>query len=194
VSRARTLLVLGVAATFAGTSFAAPSLLAQGNRFALGGGASFPTGNYDDIANVGWHLTGSVNFGRHDSRFGFLVDGTYGEFGLDSEGLTGGPLEVRQRWIYGTGNLVYRFKRAGASHANPYLIGGAGVYTSKGVGADADLFGDTSSTDFGVNAGVGLNYTVSRIVLFAEARYHTVFSDPSDTHYIPLTIGIRFGR
>lgn len=183
---------MGAAAAFIGTLCAASSLWGQGNRFALGGGATFPTGSYKDVANTGWHGTGSINFGRHDSRFGLLVDGTYAELGLDAETPTG-SLDVRQQWMYGTGNLVYRFKRAGESKAQPYIIAGGGVYHSKGIGKDADLFGDTSSTDFGVNGGVGLNYTFRGIVPFIEARYHTVFSDP-DTHFIPLTVGIRFGR
>jgi len=171
--------------------FAVSSLSAQGNRFAIGGGASFPTGKYSDLANVGWHGTGSLNFGRHDSRLGFLIDGTYGEFGFDAEGF-----DVKQRWIYGTANLVYRFKRAGseASRVAPYVISGGGVYNSKGIGNDAELFGDDSGTDFGLNAGLGVNYTVSRIVLYLEARYHTVFTSGDDSHFIPLTLGIRFGR
>jgi hypothetical protein len=46
------------------------------------------------------------------------------------------------------------------------------------------------------NAGAPfpLNYALTGIVLYLEGRYHTVFSDPSDTHFIPLTLGIRFGR
>jgi hypothetical protein len=175
----------------AGTLLGVPSLYAQGNRFALGGGASIPTGKFSELANMGWHATGSLNFGRHDSRLGLLIDGTYSEFGFDVEGF-----DVKQRWIYGTANLVYRFKRAGseASRFNPYVIGGGGVYNSKGIGNDADLFGDDSSTDFGLNAGLGLNYTVSRIVLYLEGRYHTVFTDADDSHFIPVTLGVRFGR
>ena len=192
MSRSRSLLVCGVAFIFAGALFAAPTLAAQGNRFALGGGASIPTGKFSELAKVGWHATGSLNFGRHDSRLGLLIDGTYGEFGFDVQGF-----DVRQRWIYGTANLVYRFKRAGSeesSHVYPYAIGGGGVYNSKGIGSDADLFGGGSSTDFGLNAGLGLNYTVSRVVLYLEARYHTVFTDADDSHFIPVTLGIRFGR
>ena len=191
MNRSRPLLVCAVGTILVGTLLAVPSLYAQGNRFALGGGASFPTGKYSELANVGWHATGSINFGRHDSRLGLLIDGTYSELGFDVEGF-----DVKQRWIYGTANLVYRFKRAGSetSKVDPYVIAGGGVYNSKGIGNDADLFGDDASTDFGVNGGLGLNYTVSRIVLYLEARYHTVFTDADDSHFIPLTLGIRFGR
>ena len=191
MSRSSSILVCGVGAILAGTLLGVPSLYAQGNRFALGGGASIPTGKFSELANMGWHATGSLNFGRHDSRLGLLIDGTYSEFGFDVEGF-----DVKQRWIYGTANLVYRFKRAGsdASRFNPYVLGGGGVYNSKGIGNDADLFGDDSSTDFGLNAGLGLNYTVSRIVLYLEGRYHTVFTDADDSHFIPVTLGIRFGR
>src|SRR3954454_15825618 len=191
MSRSRALLVCGVRTIFAGTLFAVSSLSAQGNRFALGGGATFPTGKYSDIANVGWHGTGSLNFGRQNSRFGLLIDGTYSELGLNAEGF-----DVKQRWIYGTANLVYRFKRAGseASKVEPYIMTGGGVYNSKGLGSDAALFGDNTGTDFGVNGGLGVNYTVSRIVLYLEARYHTIFASGDDSHFIPLTLGIRFGR
>jgi hypothetical protein len=191
MSRSSSILACGVGAILAGTLLGVPSLYAQGNRFALGGGASIPTGKFSELANMGWHATGSLNFGRHDSRLGLLIDGTYSEFGFDVEGF-----DVKQRWIYGTANLVYRFKRAGseASRFNPYVIGGGGVYNSKGIGNDADLFGDDSSTDFGLNAGLGLNYTVSRIVLYLEGRYHTVFTEADDSHFIPVTLGVRFGR
>ncbi|HSJ76593.1 MAG TPA: hypothetical protein VK899_10495 [Gemmatimonadales bacterium] len=108
--------------------FAVSLVHAQGNRFALGGGASLPTGKFSELANIGWHATGSLNFGRHDSRLGLLIDGTYSEFGFDVEGF-----DVKQRWIYGTANLVYRFKRTGSetSRFDPYVIGGGGVYNSK---------------------------------------------------------------
>jgi hypothetical protein len=170
VDGSKPLRICGVGVFFA-VLFATSSLCAQGNRFALGGGASLPTGKFSELANVGWHATGSLNFGRQDSRLGLLIDGTSSEFGFD-------------------------VKRAGseASRFNPYVIGGGGVYNSKGIGDDASLFGDDSSTDFGLNAGLGLNYTVSRVVLYLEGRYHTVFTDADDSHFIPVTLGIRFGR
>src|SRR5215213_200834 len=191
MSRSTSILACGVGAILGGTLLGVPSLYAQGNRFAFGGGASIPTGKFSELANMGWHATGSFNFGRHDSRLGLLIDGTYSEFGFDVEGF-----DVKQRWISGTANLVYRFKRAGseASRFNPYVIGGGGVYNSKGIGDDAALFGNDSSTDFGLNAGLGVNYTVSRIVLYLEGRYHTVFTDADDSHFIPVTLGVRFGR
>jgi hypothetical protein len=191
MSRSRSVLVSGVGTIIAGTLLAASSLSAQGNRFALGGGATFPTGKYSDIANVGWHGTGSLNFGRQNSRFGLLIDGTYSELGLNAEGF-----DVKQRWIYGTANIVYRFKRAGSevSKVEPYIMTGGGVYNSKGTGSDAALFGDNEGTDFGVNGGLGVNYNVSRVVLYLEARYHSVFTSGDDSHFIPLTLGIRFGR
>jgi hypothetical protein len=191
MSRSRSLLTCRVGTILAGTLLAVSSLSAQGNRFAIGGGATFPTGKYSDIANVGWHGTGSLNFGRQNSRFGLLIDGTYSELGFNAEGF-----DVKQRWIYGTANLVYRFKRAGseASKVEPYIMTGGGVYNSKGTGSDAALFGDNTGTDFGVNAGLGVNYSVSRVVLYLEARYHTIFVSGDDSHFIPLTLGIRFGR
>jgi hypothetical protein len=72
-------------------------------------------------------------------------------------------------------NAVYQF--SSSSSLRPYLIGGLGLYDG----------------DFGVNAGVGLDFAVTGapIGFFAEGRFHRVFGDPSDLSLFPLNGGVR---
>jgi hypothetical protein len=168
----------------------APRLSAQALSF--GGGLSIPTGQYNSIAKLGWHATAAVSLFHQNRAIGFQLDADYGHFGLDAAG-AGTSLDVGERFLYSTVNLVYRFHPSESARVRPYLIGGVGIYDSKGTGKDAGLFGDTSATDFGLNAGAGFNYDAGRATLFVEARFHNIFSDPSNTQFMPLTVGVRLG-
>jgi hypothetical protein len=53
--------------------------------------------------------------------------------------------------------------------------------------------GDESSTDFGINAGAGFDFQAGNVGLFLEGRFHNIFSDPNNSNFIPITIGVRFG-
>jgi hypothetical protein len=182
----------GVAVALAGALFAAPSVSAQSASFSLGGGLSIPTGDYNTIAKLGWHAATSILLVHEGRPFALQIDANYAQFGLEAESPTG-SFDVNQRFIYGTGNLVYRFQKSPTGRLRPYVIGGIGVYNSKGTGRDAALFGNTSATDVGVNLGTGFDYRVAGAALFLEARFHNIFSDPSDTQYVPVTAGLRFG-
>jgi hypothetical protein len=182
----------GVAVALAGALFAAPSVSAQSASFSLGGGLSIPTGDYNTIAKLGWHAATSILLAHESRPYALQIDANYAQFGLEAESPTG-SFDVNQRFIYGTGNLVYRFQKSPTGRLRPYVIGGIGVYNSKGTGRDAALFGNTSATDVGVNLGTGFDYRVAGAALFLEARFHNIFSDPSDTQYVPVTAGLRFG-
>jgi Outer membrane protein beta-barrel domain len=170
----------------------APSVSAQSASFSLGGGLSIPTGDYNTIAKLGWHAAASLLLAHEGHPFALQIDANYAQFGLDAESPTG-SFDVNQRFIYGTGNVVYCFQKSPRGRLAPYIIGGIGVYNSKGTGKDAALFGNTSATDFGVNVGTGFDYRVAGATLFLEARFHNIFSDPSNTQYVPVTAGIKFG-
>jgi hypothetical protein len=170
----------------------APPLFAQGATFSLGAGVSVPTGDFNTIAKLGWHATAAVLLGKQTRPLGLQVDASYAQFGLDASG-AGGSFDVKERFIYGTGDVVFRLATSSASAFRPYLIGGVGVYNSRGIGRDARLFGAAAATDFGVNAGAGFNYVTGGTTLFVEARFHSIFTDPTHTQFVPLSGGIRFG-
>jgi outer membrane protein with beta-barrel domain len=164
-------------------------------RFAIGGGATLPTGTFDDVAGTGWHGMGAIGFQPADFPVGFQVDGMYSRFGFDAENI-----DADWEMIQGTADAVFKFSSSEESKFHPYLIGGIGGYHVKAVGNDAE--GADSETDFGVNAGAGFDFGLGNLSAFLEARFHAVFSGTTDPEtledatasFVPITIGIRFGK
>jgi opacity protein-like surface antigen len=111
------------------------------------------------------------------------VDGSYNQLGFDGGG---GKYQV----ISGTANAVYAFSVAAETQFRPYLIGGGGIYNVKNK-PDAGI--SVSDTKFGINVGAGFDIKTSGIGVFVEGRFHNVFVTGSDFHYIPITVGVRFG-
>jgi hypothetical protein len=172
------LLVVGLATM----ALATLAMSAQAQRRASVGfaaGASIPVGDLGDGVSTGFHLLGTLSVsGTASSPVGFRVDGMYNNL----SGKSGGPdLNV---WTV-NGNLVYAFP--GGMTATPYIIAGAGWYNRK-----TDESGAESTSDFGINAGIGARFALSGFSTFAEARFHNIFSDPDHAQFIPLTFGILF--
>jgi hypothetical protein len=183
--------VLGMLAVLAGTTLASRTAAAQeqsgtSTQFSLGGGVDLPMGDFNDAANTGYHGLAAVTFKPASSPVGFQIDGNYGRFPDSS------PADVNLQMIYGTGNIVYRFQTSPESTFQPYLIGGGGAYNLKATGSDVPD-GTDSSTKFGLNGGAGFDINAGSASLFVEARFHNVFTEGSNTNFLPITGGIRFG-
>jgi hypothetical protein len=177
-----------IAALTLGTLLSTPALRAQGAEFALGGGIGFPTGTFDDAAKVGWHGLAAVSFVPNRWPVGIQIDGQYQQYKLD------GFSDTKERFIMGTGNLVFKFKTSEASTFRPYLIGGGGVYNFKETGsADPGQVLQGGTTKFGINAGAGFDFKAGGAGLFIEGRFHDVFTTGENLKFIPVTVGIRFG-
>ena len=142
-------------------------------------GASIPVGDLGDATSTGFHVLGTLAVsGTASSPVGFRIDGMYNKL----SGKNSGP-DVNV-WTV-NGNLVYAFP--GGMTATPYIIAGAGWYNSK-----ADQSGAESSSDLGINAGLGARFALSGFSTFAEFRFHNILSDPNSSQFIPLTFGILF--
>jgi hypothetical protein len=176
-----------VAALAMGMLLSASALRAQGAEFSLGGGVDFPLGRFDDAAKMGFHGLAGLSVVPASWPVGIQVDGNYSLFKDDT------PLDIKYQLIYGTANIVYKFKTAEESRFRPYLIGGGGVYNFKVKGDGAASGIDASETKFGINAGAGFDIKAGSVGLFVEGRFHDVFTTGSNTKFIPLTIGVRFG-
>jgi Outer membrane protein beta-barrel domain len=186
-------LTRGIAAVAVGMLLGAPALRAQGAEFSLGGGVGVPLGDFDDAAKLGWHGLAAVSFVPTGWPVGIQIDGSYQQFNLD-HGANPGFAGLKNRFIMGTGDIVFKFKSSEESSFRPYLIGGAGVYNSKVTGSDnANNLIQGGTTDFGLNAGAGFDIKTSGIGLFLEGRFHDVFNDGPNTKFIPITLGIRLG-
>jgi hypothetical protein len=160
--------------------------LAQGAEFSLGGGLTLPLGDFDDVSKMGWHGTGAVSFVPENVPVGFQIDGTFSRLSDDT------PADVQSQLIYGTGNVVYKFKTSEETKFRPYLIGGAGVYNIDFKGDDVPSIVE-STTKFGINGGAGFDFKAGSAGIFVEGRFHNVFTEGSNTNFIPLTVGLRFG-
>jgi hypothetical protein len=144
----------------------------------IAAGATVPVGTLGDATSTGFHVLGTIAIsGTASSPVGFRIDGMYS----DLSGKKPGP-DVKV-WAL-NGNLVFAFP--GGTIATPYLIGGAGWYNRKAKGADE------STSDLGINGGIGARFALSGFSTFAEVRFHNIFSDPESSQIIPLTFGILF--
>jgi opacity protein-like surface antigen len=175
----RCLLVMGTSLTL-GTSVATAQLPVQ---FGLGGGVTVPSGSTSNGLKTGWHGMALIQFKPAASPVGFQIDGAYQQLGFEGGG-------GKEQVLDGTGNIVYSFQVSPETRFRPYLIGGVGVYNLK---LKPDVGPSPSDTKFGLNAGAGFNVQASGVGLFLEGRFHNVFVDGSDLHFIPITAGVRFG-
>ena len=142
-------------------------------------GATVPVGDLGDATSTGYHVLGTLAIsGTASSPVGLRIDGMYNSLSGKSDGPDVNIWTVN-------GNLVFAFP--GGMTATPYLIAGAGWYNTK-----ADQSGAPSSSDFGINGGIGARFALSGFSTFAEVRLHNVFSDPNSFRFVPLTFGILF--
>lgn len=176
------------------TAFTASTAHAQTPvSFGVGGGVNLPLGDFSDAAKLGFQGTALVEFAPANLPVGFRVDGTYQQNKFDTDFT---EVDGKFQQIYGTADIMYTFKTAPESRFHPYLIAGGGVYNMK---AKVDGGGDTGSdTKFGVNGGAGFNMAAGSATVFLEARFHNVFTSDDDTgasntNFIPITIGVKFG-
>jgi len=132
--------------------------------WSLGAGISKPS---TDGADNGWHALGAATFTLPALPIAIRADAIYHSFnGASIIGVDGDA-----KWNIIPGPL------------SPYAIGGLSWgSTSFDGGGDA-------VTDFGWNLGGGLDFGLSKLSFFAEARYVTLGGNDG---IIPITLGLRF--
>lgn len=176
---AKAVLSVGLGLSVGTTALAAQTPV----QFGLGGGLTIPSGSSSNGLKTGWHGLALVQFKPASSPVGFRIDGMYHQLKFDGGG-------GKDQIVNGTANVVYEFSVSPDTKFRPYLIGGGGVYNVK---AKPDNFPSASQTKFGVNAGAGFNFGSSATSFFVEGRFHNVFVTGSDFHFIPISVGVRFG-
>jgi hypothetical protein len=173
---------LGILALALGL-FATPGLGAQaqpteGIRFGVGGGLTMPIGTYGDFDKAGWHVMGVLQFPIGQSPLHGRVDAMYGQTSHDVGGgnttLTGA-----------TADLLYHLGDR-ASSVRPYVLGGLGFY-------NIDAFG-ASESKFAFGAGGGILFSIGTMHAFLEGRYMSVQTSNNSLNFLPITLGLLFGR
>ncbi|MBZ4397558.1 outer membrane beta-barrel protein [Myxococcus sp. MISCRS1] len=191
--------------------------------FNLGVGLVFPVGESHSRFKAGWGflLGGGYHFTEH---FGLRAEYQYSDYNLKSDVLPDERVSGDHIMQYGDLNLFLGLlsgRRLGL-----YVTAGPGLYYRKveltqfaGTGlvpvcdpyfftcytevVPVDVILDSrSSTDIGVNGGVGLTYRLYGTVrVYLEARYHHIFGPEYQTatgarrangQYLPINLGLRF--
>ena len=165
-----------------------------GRPFKLGGalGATLPLGDFGDAADVGFHFGGLIEY--KPAAFPTTLRGeiTYHRLGIKGDVFDEiGDVDGNWSMLTFIGNAVFPFGDP-ASTARPYGIGGLGLYRLKASG-DIDGFDiSDTQTKFGLNVGGGFTFNLSGFETFVEARFHSVFTEDSNTNFIPLSFGFKF--
>jgi opacity protein-like surface antigen len=151
-------------------------------RFGIAGGLSLPTGEDKDFVETGFHGQVMLGFGMMALPVKLRADLSYHSFGGKENPIFD---EVDYRIISGAVNAIVGM---GGIGVKPYFTGGLGMYNFK-----AELDGeDFTETDFGLNGGIGLEFSLTGMSTFLEARYIHIFTEDEATQIIPITFGIMF--
>jgi opacity protein-like surface antigen len=172
-------MLVGIATVVA--LFAAQQASAQTIIY-LGGGATFPMGDFGDFANTGWQAVGGVLVPVGPAGLSVGAEGFYGQ-NNHKEGEIG-FLENSKTTPYGAMGVVsYGFQTSGK--LTPYVFGGLGVlvhkFSAEGI--------SQSETQFGYEGGAGIDFALSpKLGIWIEGRY----MGSSDTQFIAADAGLAF--
>jgi len=165
--------------------FATPVLYAQqaqpteGVRFGLGGGLILPVGNYADVDKAGWHVMGLIQLPISESPIHLRFDALYGSTSHKS-GLGSGSTKLTG----GTADLLYHLGDRRSS-VRPYVMGGLGFF---------NVSDGSSTTKFAFGLGGGILFGVGTMHAFLESRYMSIQTSGSSLTFLPITLGLMFGR
>ena len=156
----------------------------------IGGGPSIPVGHHlGDTQKAGYNAAIMMAIGVADLPLGLRVDGIFSQFPR-RDVLTpqnGGAGAYSFRVTGALANLVYAFP---GTTAKPYIVAGAGLYSTKSIFA-----GSKRESDWGFNAGVGATFGLGPFATFIESRYHSI-SRSADKggviQFVPITLGLLF--
>jgi len=158
---------------------------AQSARFGIGGGLVAPTSDYGTLDKAGWQLLGKMDIKIPMSPVGLRVDGLYGQ---TSHVATFSPTG-NTKLIGALANVVLNVPLP-APMVKPYLVAGGGMYHV----SIATASGDTSETKFTYAAGAGLSMGAGPLHFFVEGRYVSVREGAGPMNFLPLTVGLTFGK
>jgi hypothetical protein len=156
----------------------------------VGGGPAMPVGRHlSDAQKAGYDAAVMLAIGVADLPIGFRLDGVFNQFSRrDGQApQNGGAGAYAFRAMGAIVNLVYTFP---GTSAKPYVIAGAGLYSTKTIFA-----GSKAESDWGYNAGVGATFGIGPFATFIESRYHSIsraVDKGGVIQFVPVTVGLLF--
>ncbi len=199
----------------AGIAFAGSAAAQNVPRFMfkLGGGFTEPVRNTDGRLDIGFNMGAGVGV-NFAPWLGIMGEFGFNDLNLSSTALSAAGMPGGSTRIYSvTANPVVRFNPRGRFDA--YLTGGGGFYrrtvefTEPSVGTVTafdpfygvfypidvpvtNVLSSVSQNKGGLNGGGGVSFRIrgdSNTKIFAEARYHYLFTTPVRTTILPVTFG-----
>jgi len=156
-----------------------------GLRYGIHAGALMPMGTYGDFDKLGWVAGAGGTYWLTGGSLGIQVDGSYSQTAHD--GFSG-----NSKIVGGLASLVYGLMPASAP-ARPFITGGVGYYNVK-IDDGAGTSASESKVGFGIGAGVSLKLGTSSNRLVIGTRYTSVSTTGESTTFLPLTVGLSFGK
>jgi outer membrane protein with beta-barrel domain len=154
----------------------------------IGGGATIPVGDFNTSYSTGYNILTTLDIHAPRLPIRFRIDGMFNHL---SGRATQFGTQVAQSQVWTVnGNVAVDLRLAPGMPLVPYVIAGLGYYNDQ-----SGLIGTRrSGGDFGVNGGAGLRVPLPGITLFAEGRYHRVYTPGTRLEMIPITAGVMLGR
>jgi opacity protein-like surface antigen len=167
----------------------APSVRAQGSlRYGVNLGLLMPMSNYNDVDKLGWVAGAGATYWL-PGNIGVRVDGSYSQ--TSHKDVNGSAVDGNTKIAGGMASLVYALQPASAP-ARVFITAGLGMYNVKqDIGG---ISGSATKVGFGGGAGVALKLGPSPMRLVLATRYTSVATDNNSTQFLPITVGLSFGK
>jgi opacity protein-like surface antigen len=157
-------------------------------QIGFGGGVSVPVSDYKTAFDNGFHGKAMFRWKVPALPLSLGTSLGYEKFDLRSAlpGVTGS-----QSILSALGNASYHFP---VGPIKPYVTAGLGAYNIK---SSATGFPDASTTKFGIDGGLGIEFKLGGFSAFAEGKIENIYTEKGltqsfNTQVIPVTFGILF--
>ncbi len=165
---------------------AARPVMAQGSlRYGVSGGVILPMGDYNTLDKMGFVGGAGATYWLAGQPIGIRGDVSYSQSSHD------GTLTGNTKIIGGMASVVYALNPASAP-ARIMLTGGLGFYNVK-----IDVSGTSGSESkigFGAGAAVAFKLGTGSTRLVLGSRFTSVSTSNSSTTFLPITVGLSFGK
>ena len=162
----------------------------------IGGGVSVPVSDAGDAFKNGYNAQGFVRFNLQQLPIKPRLDFTFSKFDVKDVHLQTPGSSGTGQIFAGIANVQFALTHSGP--VRPYIVAGLGAYNTKTDVNGVPNVSSTSSTDFGINAGLGAVFKLGSAVSgYIEGRIDNVYSskgmiDADQVQVIPVTFGIVF--
>jgi Outer membrane protein beta-barrel domain len=161
---------------------AARPAMAQGVRYGVSAGVLLPMGNYGDADKMGFVGGAGATYWLAGQPIGIRGDLSYSQTSHDG---AAGNTKI----IGGMASVVYALNPATAP-ARILISGGVGLYNVK----ESVTSASESKVGFGGGAAVAFKMGTGSTRLVLGTRFTSVSTSGSSISFLPITVGLTFGK